>query len=215
MKFALLLLAVLSLAVTPALADVLWDQSDVDDFGAGFFNSISGSPPFGSTIYCVSDVTVPASGWEINSITVYFSALDPAWGDAISQGALHIWPKTGPMPIQDPALSPLVPMTATLDVLNNRFVVTASGLSEGIPAGEYWIGITPQAPSSPFGSEIHLPSFTYIGGASPIYDVYAFPGPPAWTDFNPGVDAAILIEGAMGPVPVESVTWGQLKGRHR
>ena len=205
-------LLVLGLAST-ASADVLWDQSDFDPFGAGFFNSESGEPPFGMTQYCVNDVMVTGDGWMVESISIYFSALDPFWGDGILEGKLHLFPKTGPLPVDgvdDPTASPVVAMSGVF--VDDHIVVTASGLSLEVLPGEYWIGITPVAPSGGFGPEIHLSSMTLMGDASASYDPFAFPGPPAWFQLNPGVDAAIFIEGTpIQPTPTTETSWGQVK----
>jgi hypothetical protein len=204
-----------SATVPTADADILWDQSDFDAFGPGFFNVDAGSPPFGMTVFAVNHVTVDASGWAVDSISAYFSALDPVWGAGIIEGYLHVFDKTGPLPIDgvdDPAASPMVAMSAVLE--SDHWVVTASGVNLNLTGGEYWIGITPVAPSGPFGPEIHLASMTLIGDATASYDLYAFPGPPAWFNFNPGVDASLLIEGSMA-VPVENSTWGGVKTLYR
>ena len=86
-------------------------------------------------------------------------------------------------------------MSATLQ--GDHFVVTASGLRLYVAPGEYWIGITPRAPSGFFGPEPHLATMTLVGDATASLDPYAFPGPPGWFNFNPGVDAVISVEGSL------------------
>jgi hypothetical protein len=54
---------------------------------------------------------------------------------------------------------------------------------------------------------------TLIGDATASYDVYGMPA--AWFNFNPGVDAAILIEGTVAGTPVEEMTWGNVKAMFR
>jgi len=196
-------------------AEALWDQSDYDLFGAGFFNSVSGGPPFGITNHVVSDVTVNGNGWHVEAITTYYSFLDPTWGTAITQGHLHVFPKIGPLPIDgtdDPTLSPVVAMTGT--DIGGVWQVSATGLSLDLSPGEYWIGITPIAPSGPFGPEIHMGTITFVGAETATYDPFAFPGPPAWFNFNPGIDASILIEGTR-PTTVESTSWSRIKATYR
>jgi len=213
---ALCAVAVLGIGIfgaQPARAEVLWDQTGFDPWGAGFFNSESGSPPFGMTQFAVNDVTVDGAGWNIESITTYYSALDPSWGSAIMEGYLHIFDKVGPLPIDgvdDPAASPMIPMSGTFN--NDHIVVTATGLNVDLVPGDYWIGITPVAPSGVMGPEIHLSAFTLIGDATAGYDLYAFPGPPAWFNPMPDLDATLLIEGTAGSATaVETATWGDIK----
>jgi hypothetical protein len=69
MKAILTTLAVLAILSAPAGAAVLWDQSSLDEFGAGYFNSVSGGPPFGVTMYGVNDVTVTGPGWSVDKVT--------------------------------------------------------------------------------------------------------------------------------------------------
>ena len=197
-------------------ADVLWDQSNYDVFGAGFFNSVSGSPPFGLTVYTVSDITVDGSGWHVESISTYFTNIDATWGDVVSQGYLNVYPKIGSLPIDGtdvPAAHPTVAMTAT-DLGNGVYQVTASGLNLDIAPGDYWIGITPIAPSGFFGPEIQFSTSTFLGAEAASWDAFADPGPPAWFNFQPGVDPALLIEGTR-PTPVDGSSWGQLKALYR
>jgi hypothetical protein len=136
--------AVVLLLAQTASADVLWDRSNYDAFGPGFFNVDAGSPPFGLTVHTVNHVSVGGAGWTVQSITTYYSALDPAWGTGIVNGYLHVYDKTGPLPIDgsdDPTASPLVAMSATFN--GDHWAVTASGLSLPVGPGEHWIGITP------------------------------------------------------------------------
>lgn len=211
------LFAVMGLLAQGAGADVLWDQSDFDMFGAGYFNSVSGDPPLGVTMYGVNDVTVGGEGWHVESISTYYSALDPGWGSAITEGKLHVFPKSGPLPVDstdDPAASMTVPMTGTFDT--DHIVVTASGLDLDLPAGDYWIGITPVAPSGPFGPEIQMSSFTLMGDATASDDPSGSFGGPGWFVFNPDLDATILIEGVVNtPTPAQEMAWGQLKNLYR
>lgn len=206
-----------ALLARPVAADVLWNQSNYDAFGAGYFNSISGGPPFGLTIYTVGDVTVGNGGWNVDRITTYYSRVDPNWGLAITEGTLLVFPKTGALPVDgadDPAAGSSVAMSGTL--FDDRIEVTASGLDLDLASGEYWIGITPVAPSGFFGPEIHMSSQTFLGASSASYDSFAFPGPPAWFEFNPGVDAAMLIEGTLhDPVAVAPPSWASVKALYR
>ena len=212
-RLSLALAAVLVIALASAAsAQVLWDQSDFDAFGPGFFNSESGGPPFGITSHTVNHVTAPGA-WHMTKITIYMTAIDPGFAAGIFQGYLHVWPKTGSFPTEDPAASPVINLSATLlPGPNGDYIeVSTVGLDLNITAGDYWVGITPIAAAGPFGPEIHMGSATLYGDASPSYDVFGFPA-PMWVNFTPGVDAALLIEGS-GPVPNETGSVGSLKAQ--
>lgn len=184
-----------------ALPEVLWDQSTFDTFGAGFFNSESGGPPFGITQHVVNDVTIGGGGWNVDAITVYyyFDGLDSSWETGVTEGYVHVYDKSGPLPdsLDDPTTSTLVPMTATLNAAESLWTVTASGLNIDIAPGEHWIGITPIGPGGFFGPPIcHASNAGVIGDQAASYDANAFPGPPAWYNaaFEPA-DEAMLITG--------------------
>jgi hypothetical protein len=206
----LVVLCVVLMVAQAASADVLWDQPNDPGWMMGWFNSESGSPPFGMTWHGANDVTVDGT-WTVDSVTSYYSALDPGWGGAISQGYLHVFPKTGPLPSEDPTLSPVVPMTGV--IVGGIFEVTASGLALTLPPGEYWIGITPVAPAGMMGPEIQIPSTMFLGNETVSYDAYGMP--PGWFVFNPGMDAAMLVQGTVAGTPVEETTWGSVKAMFR
>ena len=190
-KILLTTLAIVALA-TVAGAEILWDQAEADMGAPGFFNSESGSPPFGMTMFTVSDILVD-DVWNVTTITTYWSILDEGWAN-LFEGYLVVFPKTGPLPADtdDPTLSALVPMTATTEL--NLGTLVAGDLDLLLEPGEYWIGITPIAPA-PFGPEVHLSSTINYGDASPSYDPFGMP--PGWMNFTPDHDATILIEGAV------------------
>ena len=206
----LTVLCVVALLASVASADVLWDQPYDPGWAMGFFNSESGSPPFGMTWHGANDVTV-VDAWNVDSITSFYSALDPSWGPAITQGYLHVFPKTGPLPVEDPTMSPLVPMSGVL--VGDHFEVTASGLGLFLAPGEYWLGLTPIAPSGPMGPEIQTSAATFVGSETVSYDAYGMP--VMWFVFNPGLDAAMVVQGTVAGSPVEETTWGNVKAMYR
>ncbi len=197
-------------AATGASADVLWDQSSFAG-GAGsggVFNVNTGGPPFGLEVYSVTDVTVGADGWVIESITTFY---DGIFSDAslVTAANLHIFPKTGTLPTagDDPSASVELPASA-VDV-GGVIEVTVSGLSESLGAGDYWVGITPIAlGGGPFGGfeGIQLVADMPIGDPSASYD--AFPASWATTSGPAGpADGAILIEGVV-PAPASAALIG-------
>ena len=203
------LLSALALAGSAgAQSEVLWDQSDLDPNASGIANSIS--PGFGGfTIYGVADVIVGDAGWNVDSITQYYSSWNQDWVFAITEGSLHVFPKTGPLPVDDPVASVTVPMTAATndpDVIE----VTASELNLDLAPGEYWIGITPAAPAGLFGANLQFATLAMTGDPVAVYDT-ALPG---WNNLYGAVDGAIRIEGSR-PTPVEETSWGQIKHLYR
>jgi len=203
-------LCVVLMAAQLASAEVLWDQPRDPGWMMGWFNSESGGPPFGMTWHGANDVTVDA-GWNVDSITSYYSALDPGWGLAITQGYLHVFPKTGAVPVEDPTLSSVVAMSGAL--FGDYVEVTASDLGLYLPPGDYWLGLTPIAPAGMMGPEIQIPTTMFLGSETVSFDAYGMP--PGWFVYNPGMDAAMLVEGTMAGTPVEETTWGSVKAMYR
>jgi hypothetical protein len=190
--------------------EVLWDQTaGYESWQQGFFNAIAGGPPFGSTNYTVNDVVVPAGGWNVDAISVYYDGFDFSWDGAISTAVLYIEPKTGSVPVGDPTTGTTVMASASY-LPNGFMVVTATGLGTALTEGEYWIGLTPNAPTP---DNIHV-SVPAVGDDSPTYDPNGFPM-PMWTGWAPGLDGAMLIEGDFGAVATEGATWGNLKAIYR
>jgi hypothetical protein len=192
-KMMLTLLAIAALA-TVAAADVLWDQSATAAPGSpGYFNADSGSPPFGMTVFTVTDIVVD-DVWNVDAISTFWSILDEANWTAITEGYLHVIPKTGDLPAEtdDPTASQIVSMSATVSM--NEGTLTASGLNLDLYPGEYWIGITPIMGSGFMGPEIQYAADSYIGVASASFDPNGWPM-PMWMNMNTDTDATLLIEG--------------------
>lgn len=199
MRKALSILMVAA-AGSVASADVLWDQSQLNWAADGFFNSISGAPPFGTTAYAMNDITVPAGGWTVDSVTVYFSRILSNWDSEITEGRLYVQPKTGGAPTVLPG-GGLIPMSAVslfdAAVQQSYYEVTASGLNLNLAPGDYWIGITPVAPGGPFGPETGITSASSIGDVTTVY----------YAGFGGGFiahsgDAAMKITGVPAPAGV-------------
>lgn len=205
-KILLTTLVIIAMA-SVAGADVLWDQSDYNAEGPGFFNGEGGQPPFGMTMYTVSDIVVDEP-WNVSTITTHWSILDVNWAN-FTEGYLHVWPKTGPLPeaTDIPTDSAIVPMSGSVDM--NIGVAVADGIDLMLEPGEYWIGITPFAPAGPFGLEVQFSSSTLIGDWSPSYDPNGMPM-AGWLNFTMEADATILIEGNV-TVATESKSLSDVK----
>lgn len=210
----LMAIGVLALAAAAGTsqAAVLWDQSalDTSPTGQGLFNTVS--PGFnGSVIFGVSDVTVPAGGWTIQSVTTYYSSFNFPGG---TSGVLNIFPKSGGVPIaaDDPRASPTgdgtqVTVTANDIVVDNQGVreYTASGLNIVLAPGDYWIGLTPIQSSGPFGADSQW-STSAPSGVSQAAWSQDFGFPSGWFDYGTlsGIavhDGAIKIQGLSVPAP--------------
>jgi hypothetical protein len=205
----IIIMALVLMAGAANAQDILWDQTaGYESWSQGFFNVIGGSGPWGMSAYTCNDVIVPAGGWTMDSVKVYYDALDEGWAGTITDAWLFIEPKTGGMPTGDPTADAiLVPATCTL-LANNFLEVQAGTLGMVLPEGEYWVGLTPIAPTA---DNIHV-SVAGMGGESPTFDSNGFP--PGWAVWSPGLDGAMLIEGFMA-VATEDVSLGSVKALYR
>ncbi len=204
------LIAAIALASMASAQTTLWDQATgYESWSQGFFNNIAGGPPMGSTMYTVNDIVVPAGGWTIATVRVYYDGFDASWAGGVTSAVLYIEPKVGPNPTGDPSTGTTV--TASAVTLGNGFLeISASTLGVALAEGEYWIGLTPYAPNA---NNIHV-SVPAIGADSPTYDAFGFPM-PMWMAWSPGLDGAMLIEGDNGAVAVDAASWGNLKAIYR
>lgn len=214
-------------AGTAAHADILWDQSalDTSPTGVGLANTVA--PGFNGMIaFAVSDVTVGAPGWNIQSITTYFSAL--SWFEgSVTDAVLNVFPKSGGSPVagNDPRVSPfgsgtMVPVTMTQTVVDFQGVnvVRATGLNINLAPGEYWIGLTPIGTAGPFGPDYQWSTTSVVGAGQ---QVRFFDPDSGWLDegvlyTNAPLDGAILIEGAVpAPSSIALLGLGALAARRR
>lgn len=201
------LVASLALAAS-ANADVLWNQPPAfDDFSLpGFPNRVTGS----DAIFAVTDITVPAGGWTVQSVSTYFS--DLSFNPTVTSAVLNIFPKTGALPTaaNDPRPIGQGTLVVPVDVRDAGgasqqpvMIITAAGLNINLAAGSYWIGLTPTLNSGPFGSDSHWPAASVIGEQSAArgYDMF---GGFAWTGVGalngpPNTDLALTVTGIPAP----------------
>jgi MYXO-CTERM domain-containing protein len=198
-----------------ARADVLWDQSahgtstihnEAPATASGFSPSVK--------YYGLSDVTVPAGGWTIDSITIYCAANVWTADGVVTQGVLNFFPKSSALPgsANDPRPSPTglgTTVSVTQTLLGGVNTITASGLSSVLAAGDWWVGLTPIGPGSTGDAQFVANSF--VGApqaATKINPGGSWGG--AWFDdgatfngANPiaNADGAILITGTSVPAP--------------
>lgn len=205
----IIIMALVLMAGAANAQDILWDQTaGYETWSQGFFNVIGGSGPWGMSAYTCNDVVVPAGGWTIDSIKTYYDSLDPGWDGTVTSAWLFIEPKTGAIPSGDPTVDAImVPVTCTL-MPNLFYELEAGSLGTVLAEGEYWIGLTPIAPSA---DNIHV-GVPAVGDDSPTFDSNGFPA--GWANWAVGLDAAVLIEG-LGPVSTEDVSLGSVKALYR
>ena len=210
----------LTTLATSAHAVTLWDQSNWNtntegsvNLGSNACSQISGN----TRVHTTSDVHFDTDV-HITAITVY-----ETFGNvqAATQAYLWIAPKTGPMPT---ALSTdlynaanLKPMTATT-VTNGSVqavAVKCSGLNISLPAGDYWISLTPRHNLGLFPYSVHLITSSAVVG-DPTAAIEACTSNTNWYyPLAPNLyDYSIKVEGDL-PVPTLSQSWGRLKMIYR
>ena len=201
-----------ALLASAAQADVLWNQAPAFDNTSlfGFPNRVTVS----DAIFAMTDVTVPAGGWTINSVSSYFT--DFSFNPTVTQAVLNIFPKTGALPTSsnDPRPSPTGQGTLTVPVdvrdiggssQQPVMIITAAGLSINLAPGDYWIGLTPTLNSGPFGSDSAWPAETQIGSQSVARGFGAGPGAAfPWSTVeslggSPNSDLALTVTGVPAP----------------
>jgi hypothetical protein len=206
---ALLLLSL----VTVGNAAVLWDQSAIN-FSASApgilnynFTGVGGYQMFG-----VNDVTVPAGGWTINTITSYWSDWQGVDMNLKSPtGNLIIMPKSGSMPSGAPTLTPVaLTWVDTVQGGQGVYVMTCAGLSVNLAAGDYWITVAPNGRVDNFFGNNQMWPAAMLG--APVQHWYG----GAWQNLYGDYDAAFKIEGIDGgATPTHNGSWGQLKSLYR
>ena len=208
-RLALLLIC----AMVPLQADVLWQQLPNTSLSAVVDQEFPDFVTFNT--YQVHDVTVGAGGWNISSITGYYTDTAHAWPVTLDVRII-MFSKTGSLPAagNDPTAGTVYSASLTSD--GTTTYVTASGLSINLGPGDYWIGITPIIAFGSYGQEFHQIAASLMGDPTAMrnpgngFGYGAEWGTYAMFQFTAG-DGAILIEGngGNGAIP-EPATWSLL-----
>jgi hypothetical protein len=205
---------------TAASATVLWDQSNWNLVGEGSVNlsSNSCSQISGNTkAHTANDVTF-TQPVNINSITIYETDGNVA---TATQAYLWIAPKSGALPTASSTdvnnAANLKPIT-TAYVTNGSAVavaVTASNLNISLPAGSYWVSLTPRHSLGFYPYSVHLVTSGAVVG-DPTPTIIACTTNSDWIyALAPNLyDYAIKIQGDF-PVPAITPSWGSLKMLYR
>jgi hypothetical protein len=138
-----------------------------------------------------------------------------------TQAYLWIAPKTGPLPTAASTdvnnAANIVPITISLENKNgvDAVVVTASGLNRSLPAGDYWVSLTPRHSRGIFPYTVHyITDSAVIGDPTPSIEACA-PNSNWIYVLAPNLyDYAIKIEGDV-PTPTLSKTLGAVKHIYR
>lgn len=212
MKKLLMIIATLTLSVSVASADVLWDQSAINPNGDSYMDSYSIGPWGDVIVYGASDFNLDVDA-VITSVTTFYTN-GGEWQPGNYDALLDIFEKTGPIPVDgvdDPLTTGVtVPVTLT-DMGDGTLALNASGLNLALAAGQYWIMLSPTVPDGPGFREFHLVSETTVMDNSAWIE---FGGwlPAAWADN--GRDGTLLIEGDF-TVATEAVSFGGVKSLYR
>jgi hypothetical protein len=195
-----------------AQAAVLWDQSAIDfsptapGIADGRFTGLGGY-----TDYSVNDVTVPASGWVVTTITEYFSDWQGVnMNTKAPTGSLIVVPKSGSLPSGTPGTTTVsLTWVDTSQSGQGVYVMTAANLNLSLAPGDYWITVAPTAPVDNFnGNNLQWPSL--LQGSA----VATFNG-TSWSNLYGSRDGAFRIDGTLGPTATHNGTWGAIKSLYR
>lgn len=210
--------AVLSLSLaTAAGAAVLWDQSNLNatldgsvDLVSSSCNQISGN----TKVHIASDVHF-ANPVVISAVRIYET---PGNVQAATQAYLWITPKTSSIPTNSSSeievAANLVPITVSA-VVGGVVTVSAQGLSRSLPAGDYWVSLTPRHSLGLYPYTWHIyAAGPVVGDPSPA--IIACTVNSAWTyPLDPNrPDYSIKIEGDQA-VPTLKSTWSRVKSIYR
>jgi hypothetical protein len=210
-----------SLASAASAQVILWDQSNWNTLTEGSLNlnSNSCSQISGNTkLHTANDVhfTQPV---HITSVTIYET---PGNVDAATLGYLWIAPKTGPVPTESIANIAILANQKSITVAtvtNGAFsarAVTASGLNINLPAGDYWVSLTPRHNLGVFPYTVHLTTSTAVVG-DPTPSLLGCTAPGTWhytLDPNPRPDYAFKVMGDY-PVATAAASWAKVKSYYR
>ena len=216
----------LSLA-SSAGAVVLWDQTNWATNFEGSINlsSNSCSQISGNTkVHTASDVHFDTPV-HITTVRIYET---PGNVQAATLAYLWIAPKTGPIPTTISDQLELAPTAVQVGIVSAEvspgvIQVTASGLNIDLPAGDYWVSLTPRHNLGIFPYTVHLVTSGPIVGDPTAAIVVGRADAPSCPPVNSNwyhplapnlYDYTLKIEGDL-PVPADSKSWGTLKVIYR
>src|SRR5262249_62032512 len=199
---------------------VLWDQSNWNTNTEGSVNlsSPSCSQISGNTkAHTACDVHFD-NPVHITTVRIYETLGNV---QAASQAYLWIAPKTGSLPttpstdLELASLSKPITSTTVTNGAVQAVQVTAANLSIDLPAGDYWVSLTPRHSLGIFPYSVHLTTTgPVIGDPTPTVVACTTNTNWAYTLAPNKPDYAIKIEGTL-PVPTLQSSWGRVKSIYR
>jgi hypothetical protein len=208
-----------SLAST-AGAVVLWDQSNWNTNTEGSVNlsSNSCSQISGNTkVHMANDVHF-SSPVHITTVRTYETQ-----GNVQTATLAYLWiaPKTGTLPTETTTnietAANQKAITSTTEVINGvtAVVVSAANLSIDLPAGDYWVSLTPRHNLGIFPYSVHLITTGPVIGDPTAIVVACTPSSTWLYPLDPNrPDYALKIEGSV-PVPTIPSSWSRVKSIYR
>lgn len=210
--------AVLSLSfATAAGAAVLWDQSALNatldgtiDLSSNSCSQISGN----TKVHIANDVHFD-NPVVITTVRIYET---PGNVQTATQAYLWIAPKTSSEPTNSSSeinnAANLVSITESA-VVNGVVTVSATGLNRALPAGDYWVALTPKHSLGIYPYTWHIyAAGPVIGDPSPeivactVNSTWSYPLDPNRPDYS------IRIEGDL-PVATLKSSWARVKSIYR
>jgi hypothetical protein len=205
------------LLLAPAAgAVVLWDQSNwAPQEGSLNLSSTSCSPFSGNTkLHTANDVHFD-NPVHITTIRIYES---PGNVEAATQAYLWIAPKTSAIPTvpsdQVNNAANIKPITISYETINNvlTVIVTCSGLNIDLPAGDYWVSLTPQHSRGIFPYTVHrVTTGPVVGDPTPSIEACTVNSNWLYVLAPNMYDYAIKIEGDVQTVATTPKPWTQMK----
>jgi len=219
LKLAATMSLLLVSMATAASAVVLWDQSNWNTPGEGSLNlsSTSCSQISGNTkVHTANDVHFDGPV-TIASVTIYET---PGNVQTATQAYLWIAPKTGSVPtasssdVNNAANLVTISSTTVTNGSVTAVAVTAANLNISLPAGDYWVSLTPRHSRGIFPYTVHLVTSSAVVG-DPTRSIEACVVNSNWLQPLPTpYDYAIKIQGD-GPVAVQPTKWSNIKSLYR
>jgi hypothetical protein len=203
-------LSIVFLLAAPMLSAgvVLWDQAPATAGVSLTSQVFTDYPDFSS--YLVMDVTVPASGWTIESVTTYFKAgtffADSGYTLPVQ---LVILPVSGDLPDASADPSTATQYDGVYSFSGDLARIDVEGLDITLAPGDYWIGVSPYAAADYEGQFYLLSSSSTVGRSAAWRDPgggfgFGTDWIPTTTVKESFTEGNLHIEGTLNDVPEPS-----------